>query len=186
MRFLVDLTPRLLLAPLLFCPYVMAVIFVYAQFPKLVQPNTELELDPTNWEWKMFLAFPVSKLEALRFSLKPFKWMRYVTGIVLESRGELSTERDMPNPVPIDYDSGLSAVFMDLYYHMTDQEKRLMFPIDPKLADTRTVTSSGASTRRDGFREDVEGRDGSCVVTGYIPFTCEAVHLLPHSKGDTV
>ena len=57
----------------------------------------------------------------------------------------------MPNPVPIDYDSGLSAVFMDLYYHTTDQEKRLMFPIDPKLADTRTVTSSGVSTRRDGF-----------------------------------
>ncbi|SRR5258708_7946533 len=163
----------------------MAVISVHAQFPKTVKPNTELDLDPTNWEWKKFLAFPISKFENLRFSLKPYKWIRYATGIVIGARGELCTEPDLPNPIPIDYDSGLSAVSIDVFYHTTDEEKSRMFPIDPKLAD-RTVTSSRTSTRRDDFREDVEGRDGSCVVTGDPASVCQAAHLLPHSKGDTV
>ena len=73
-----------------------------------------------------------------------------------------------------------------LYYHTTDQEKRHIFPIDPKLADMRTVTSSGTSSRRDGFRDEVENRDEVCVVTGGPGFLCDAAHLLPHSKGDKV
>jgi len=163
-----------------------AIISVHAQLPKNVMPNTEVDLDPTNWEWKETLAFPVSRLNDLGFSSKPYKWIRYAIGIVIGARGELCTERDLPNPVPIDYDSGLSAVPIDLYYHTTDQEKRHIFPIDPKLADTRTVTSSGTSSRRDGFRDDVEDRDGSCVVTGVTGLLCQASHLLPHSKGSTV
>ena len=127
-----------------------------------------------------------SRLNNLRFSLKPYKWIRYATGIVIGVRGELCTERDLPNPVPIDYDSGLSAVSIDLYYHTTDQEKRHFFPIDPKLAGTRTVTSSGTSSRRDGFCDDVENRDEVCVVTGAPGFVCDAAHLLPHGKGDKV
>jgi hypothetical protein len=165
---------------------VAALISVHTQLPKNTMPNTEVDLDPTNWEWKEILAFPVSRLNDLRFSLKPYKWIRYATGIVIGARGELCTERDLPNPVPIDYDSGLSAVSIDLYYHTTDQEKRHIFPIDPKLADTRTVTSSGTSSRRDGFRDEVENRDEVCVVTGGPGFLCDAAHLLPHSKGDKV
>ncbi len=162
-----------------------ATISVHAQFPINVVPNTELDLDPTNWEWKQSLAFPVDRLNSLGFSLKLYKWIRYATGIVIGARGELCT-CNSSNPVPIDYDSGLSAVSIDLYYHTTDQEKCHMFPIDPELADTRTVTSSQTSTRRDDFWEDVEVRDGSCVVTGDYAIMCDAVHLFPHSKGDTV
>jgi len=161
-------------------------IFVHAQFPKNVIPNTELNLDPTNWQWENCLTFPISKLNNLGYSPKPYKWIRYATGIVVGARGHLCTERDPPDAVPIDYDSGLSAVSIDLYYHTTDQEKRRMFPIDPKLADTRTVTSSRTNTRRDNFRGDVEDRDRSCVVTGVPHRACQAAHLLPHSKGDTV
>ena len=47
------------------------------------------------------------------------------------------------------------------FYHTTDKEKRRMFPIDYKLADARTVTSSGTSVGRADFRDDLEGRDGS-------------------------
>jgi len=164
-----------------------AIISVHAQFPKNVTPNTEHDLDPTNWEWKKFLAFPVTRLNDLRLSLKPYKWIRYATGIVLGARGQLSREHDSLNPLPIDYDTPLSTVSVDLYYHTTDQEKRRIFPIDPKLANTRTVTSSRTSTCRDDFCEDVEGRDGGrCVVTGDPASYCDVAHLLPHSKGDTV
>ncbi len=115
-------------------------ISVHAQFPKNIVPDTDLDLDPTNWEWKQFLAFPVSRLNNLQFSSKPYKCIRYTAGIVIGARGHLCTERDTPNPVPIDYDSGLSGVSIDFYYHTTDQEKRRMFPLDPKLADNKTVT----------------------------------------------
>ncbi|KAH9986093.1 hypothetical protein BJV74DRAFT_845570 [Russula compacta] len=163
-----------------------AIISVHAQFPKHVMPNNELNLEPTNWEWRASLAFPVSRLNDLRFSSKPYKWIRYATGIVVGARGELCTDRDLGNPAPIDYDSPLSSVSIDLYYHTTDQEKRNMFPIDPRLADARTITSSRTSTCRDDFWEDVEDRDGTCVVTGDPPIACTAAHLLPHSRGDTV
>jgi len=169
-----------------------AIISVHAQFPKVVMPHTELDLDPTNWEWKQCLTFPVSRLNDLRLSLKPYKWIRYATGVVVGARGELCTERNRPNPIPINYDTDLSTVSIDLYYHTANQEKRRMFPIDPNLADTSTVTSSQTSTCRDTFRGEVEGRDGSCVLTGdplrrdAIYRSSEAAHLLPHSKGDTV
>jgi hypothetical protein len=101
------------------------------------------------------------------------------------ARGELCTERGF-NPAPIDYDSGLSDVSIALFYHTTDEEKRRMFPIDPELADTRTLTSCGTSMHRADFRDDVEDRDESCVVTGAPSLMCQATHLLPHSKGDTV
>jgi len=159
------------------------IISVHAQFPKNVMLNTELNLDPTNWEWKKTLAFPVNRLNNLQFSSKPYKWIRYATGIVIGARGELCMERDSPNPVPIDYESSLPALSIDLYYHTTDEERRHVFPIDPKLADTSTITSSLASTRRDNFRYDVEGRDGSCVLTGADALICDAAHLIPHSKG---
>jgi len=163
-----------------------AIISVYAQFPKNVMSNTELDLDSSNWEWKKCLVFPVDRLNTLKFSSKLFKWIRYATGIVVGAHGDLCAEPDLPNPVPIDYDSCLSAVSTNLYYHTTDQEKRRMVPIDPKLADTRTVTSSWTSTRQDDFWDEVEDRDGTCVLTGHPESVCNAAHLLPHSKGDTV
>ena len=164
-----------------------AIISVYAQFPQDVVPNAEHNFDSTNWEWEKCLTgtFPVSELDDLGFSLKPYRWIRFATGIVMGVHGELCVERDF-NSTPIDYDSGLSAVSIDLFYHTTDEEKRRMFPIDPKLADSRTITSSGTSTRRADLRDDVEHRDESCVVTGGPSAICKAAHLLPHSKGDTV
>src|SRR6266403_4885263 len=99
---------------ILLIPRVMAklpaIISVHVQFPKNVILNTELDLDQSNWEWNKSLAFPVSKLKNLRLSLKPYKWIRYATGIVMGARGELCTERELPNPVPIDYDSGLCRI----------------------------------------------------------------------------
>jgi len=91
----------------------------------------------------------------------------------------------MPNPVSVDYDSGLSAISIDLYYHTSDHEKRCMFPIDPALPNLRAVTTIWTTLRQANLREDVKERDRSCVVTGELPRDCDAAHLLPHSKGDT-
>jgi hypothetical protein len=141
-----------------------AIISIHAQFPKVIVLNTKLDLNPNNWEWKECLAFPVSTLNNLGFSLKPFKWMRYATGIVVGARGDLSTERNSPNPIPIDYNSSLSAIFINLYYHTSNHEKCLIFLIDPNLTETRTETSSQMSTCRDDFYCNVEDRDGSCML----------------------
>ena len=73
-------------------------------------PNTELELDPTNWVWAQCLAFPANKPNDLQFSSKPYK-LRYRScrwGTWLRTR--LS-----PNPV-INY-TGHSAESTSLYYH---------------------------------------------------------------------
>ena len=129
---------------------------------------------------------PRQQLNDLRLSSKLYKWIHFSTGIVLGARGHLCTEPDLPDPIPIDYDSGLPAISVDLYYYTSVEEKRRMFPIDCKLTDTRTVTSSRMSARRLNFRKDVEARDKRCVVTGTIPRYSDAAHLLPHSQGDTV
>jgi len=165
-----------------------AFISVHAQFPQNVVLDTKHDhnLNLANWEWEQCLTFPVSELNNLQFSLKPYKWIRFATGIVMGARGNLCTERDLPHPVPINYDSGLSAISINLYYHISDQEKRCMFPIDPKIADMRTATSSWMSTCQIDFHEHVEARDRRCVVTGIIHKYCNTAHLLPHSKGSTV
>ena len=50
-----------------------AIISVHAQLPKIVILNMDLNLNPTNWEWKGCLSFPVSRLHDLQFSPKPYK-----------------------------------------------------------------------------------------------------------------
>lgn len=63
-------------------------ISVHFQFPKNVMLNTKFDCDPTNWQWKKCLIFPVNKLDN-RFLSKPYKQMHYATGIVVGARGDL-------------------------------------------------------------------------------------------------
>ncbi|KAI0282245.1 hypothetical protein BC826DRAFT_1110871 [Russula brevipes] len=98
-----------------------AIITVFSLFLIDVVPHLKVDLDAFNWEWEECLAFPVNRLNNLHLSLKPFKWIQYTTGVVVGARGELCTERNLPNPDPINYDSGLSAVSINLYYHTTGQ-----------------------------------------------------------------
>ena len=76
----------------------LAIISVHVQFPKIIVLDTKLDVDPTNWEWKKCLAFPVSRLNELGFSLKPYKWIRYATGIVVGARGDLALNATCTNP----------------------------------------------------------------------------------------
>jgi hypothetical protein len=88
--------------------------------------------------------------------------------------------------VPVNYTSGLSATSMDLYYHTTAEEKQHMFPIDPHIANPRVETSTGMSTCRDAFHNDMDIHDLSCVVTGSPAKMCDAVQILPHRKEDHI
>lgn len=76
---------------------------------------------------------------------------------------------------------------VDLYYRITDDERLHMFPLDPILTNARIITSTGESSHRVNFRNDVKQRDGGqCVLTGAIEHHCDTVHLLNHSKGNLV
>ena len=162
-----------------------ATIRVHAQFPKKLTPNTDLNLESTNWMWASCLAFPINELNGLGFSSKPYKWIRYATGIVVGAHGDLCTHPDS-SAVRVDYDSALPAMSMDLYYHTIPEEKWRMFPINPSINNPKLATSTGMSTRQTTFRQDVELRDLSCVVSGATADYCDAAHILPYGKGDQV
>ncbi|KAK2462865.1 hypothetical protein APHAL10511_005063 [Amanita phalloides] len=161
----------------------MAEIQVYAQFPRIIGSNATY-MCPSNWHWIHCLTLPIDTLNTLRFSQRPYKWIRYAIGAVTGSQGDLSFSRDSLNLV--DYDAGLPLPpdSANVYYHTSDEEKQSMYPVDPKI-ERSTVTSSMATTRRAGFREEVAERDEwRCVLTGWGDRFCHAVHLLAHSKGD--
>lgn len=162
----------------------MATISVYAEFPKVISAD-KLDLNPSNWSWHQCLAIPVTKLADLRLSLKPYKWIRFATGVVVGAEGHLSLQQDSPTPT-VNYDDALPHTSVDLYYHFLDSHQRSrMFPLDSYIDQARSVTQDSVSTRRMRFGDDVKARDGVCVVTGTTPYNCDAVHLLSHSKGDS-
>ena len=93
---------------------------------------------------------------------------------------------DLASPVtPVNYDAILPSESINLYYHTSDEERCIMFLIDPKVGCTQ-VTSRMGSTRRFNFRDEVVKRDGVCILTGTSKMNCKATHLVSHSKGDTV
>lgn len=158
-------------------------IQVYASFPRAIVRGAALNVNPANWHWVHCLALPLETLNALRFSHRPYKWIRYVIGVV-GAEGDLSSSRDSPSVV--DYNAVILAESAVLYYHTSDEEMRRMFPVNANIAHT-TITSSCATTRRAQFHNDVAERDGkTCVVSGRTERFCDAVHLLAHSKGDEV
>jgi hypothetical protein len=59
-----------------------------------------------------FLNIPNS--DALRLSIRPYKWIRYTMFSICGARGDLSM---VPNGQPVDYDSTLLADVIDLYYN---------------------------------------------------------------------
>ncbi len=160
-------------------------IQVYASFPRGVALGAELKLDADNWYWVHCLNLPFETLNALQFSHKPYKWIRYAIGTVVGAEGDLSSSSDSLNIV--DYTAGLPAESCALYYHTNDDEKQRIFPVDPKRMARTAVSSSVVTPRRDNFRTDTANRDGNqCVLTGSDSLICDAVHLLAHSKGDEV
>lgn len=157
-------------------------IRVHAQFPKHVSQGIPIDLDASNWEWRHCLTFPVDRIALL--STKPFKWVRYATGIIVGAQGDLSHERD--SLALVNYEDVAHPTSIELFYHVSDEEKLNMFPLDQDLMKARTVTSSRATYRRGRFRARVEKRDETCVLTGAPENYCDAAHMIGFSKGDKV
>jgi hypothetical protein len=167
-----------------------AQITVYASLPRIVANGADIDLHPVNWEWVPCLTLPVMRLNALRLSRRPYKWIRYAIGVVIGAHGTLSTQSDLTAPLNevqvVDYNAELPTNSTDLYYHTSDEERRRMFPLDPSMVRTQ-ITSSATSQGRGAFREMVAARDGQrCIWTGLRARFCDAVHLVSYSKIDQV
>ncbi|TFK23854.1 hypothetical protein FA15DRAFT_705047 [Coprinopsis marcescibilis] len=153
-------------------------IQVYALFPHTITLSADRYASPSNWHWVHCLTLPLKTLAALQFSQRQYKWIRYSIGIVVGSEGDLSSS---PNIFDVmDYNASLPTKSTNLYYHTSNEERQRMFPADPNNGHTK-ITSSVATNWRTQFHDDVAGRDGeACADCRY----CDAVHLLPPSKGD--
>ena len=110
-------------------------IQVYALLPHAVSLVGGLDVDPSNWHWVHCLTLPVETVNALQFSQRPYKWIRYATGAIVGAEGHLSSRPDSLNVV--DYNAVLPAESTALYYHTSEEERRRMF---------RSILTSGAHT----------------------------------------
>jgi hypothetical protein len=145
------------------------------------------------------LSIPFSDIE--RLSVRPVKWLRFVTFAICGVRGDLSA---MPNGPPVDYDSISLDDIAEAYYYIPEGNIHrshicrffvnilVYAPIgDYHLIDHNAmndrITSSVQTLRSSDFRSNVMERDGSmCVFTGTEARKCDAAHLLAKSKGDEV
>lgn len=157
-------------------------ICVHAKLPTDPEPSESVD----DWQWTLILKFPIHKLRALRFSNKPYKWIRYATGVVLGAQGHLHRgEGATSDLVTYEVDT-LPDETTKLYYHIPEDEVERMLPVDPYFAD-ELKTSTAATSRRRKFRHDVKLRDSKrCIMTGFGARYCDAAHLVPFRKTDLV
>ena len=165
----------------------MVEIRVHTEFP-----DDPSQLDTCHWAWIHCLTFPVATLLDLQLSNKPYKWIRYSTGVFIGAKGDLSRRKDDPRPdvdlLNLSVDALTTVTDLDLYYHICHEERMYMFPVDPDLANTRSITSTESNTSDNhSFKAKVTERDTDrCVVTNVEGIWCAAAPLIPHSKGDAV
>ena len=81
--------------------------------------------------------------------------------------------RQSPRPPPpstrLNHPCCLPVSSVDLHCRIIDDERLCMFLLDPMLTNARIITSTGESSRRVNFRNDVKQRDGGqSVLTGAI------------------
>ena len=139
-----------------------------------------------------FLSIPPS--DVARLSIRPLKWLRFVTFTICGARGDLSTN---PNGPPINYDTVLADI-AEVYHYTPDGEPSFiraacnatyaatgeMAFIDFQGMSDR-ITSSVQTQRRSKFRQAVIERDGPyCVFTRWEAESCDATHIIPRCKGN--
>ena len=143
-----------------------------------------------DWVWTTILEIPVNEFLSYSLSNKPFKWMRYATGVVLGAEGHLRRgENENSDLVDYDVDEnglGNEQTEQELFYHVPEGRRDIMLPFDLQFPRDR-VTSSVGTSRGGDFATGVATRDGlRCVVTNSDPNHCDCAHLVAHSKGDSV
>ncbi|OBZ79022.1 hypothetical protein A0H81_00089 [Grifola frondosa] len=141
------------------------------------QPGADNELE---WVWVHGLSIP--KTHLYEFSVKPYKWIRFVAGALLGVEGILCDSLDN-NAIEIDYDRPLIPADSSLYFHTDPTEHERILPLDPSLACSSTITGSSTSLHFQRFMGDIVTRDVRCVASNLVADECEVVHLIGHSKG---
>jgi len=87
------------------------------------------------------------RLTELNFSSKPYKWIRYATGIVVGAQGDLSSEHNSPDDV-MNYDDDLTSTSTNLYYHVNSAERQKMFPTDDTARRARDLSERSCGGQR--------------------------------------
>jgi hypothetical protein len=138
-----------------------------------------------------------SKRPILTLHHRPLKWLRYLGSVIHGREGVLGTTREgmeIEDYSAIDVDSLLS----DYFYYSLDERGRvannfsnpasgahqlanLQRKDTPRISDDSEPVSSHAT-----FESGIAARDQTCVVTGMSREGCNAVHIIPHTKGDNV
>ena len=142
---------------------------------------------------KLALSIPLA--QCTTFAITPLKWLRFLGFAIYGQQGRISMSM---NGTEIDYTAQIEA---RCYYFIPDGKlgsytlrsflTLLTFSGEPRFVDVdavdnKTSSTSDVSIRRAGFRDRLIERDGTCVLSGHIARACDACHLIPHSKGDSV
>ena len=162
-------------------------INVYASLPLNLTPGGDPDVHPDNWLWIHCLALPLQTLDMLQFCQSPYKWIHYIIGVVIGAQGILCTSPETPEAM--DYNAVLPTRSVQLYYHTSNKEKQRMFPIVPGFSHTHitSTVSTNSTSQKDEFYSNVAKRDREqCVLTSAEARYCNAIHLLPQSRGDMV
>ncbi|KAI0289867.1 hypothetical protein BC826DRAFT_1106805 [Russula brevipes] len=142
-------------------------------------------------EIEIFLAFPqpqpsipilsIPRSDVERLAAFPFRWLRYVMFTICGARGDICT---VNGPVtPVDYDETEIADDTNTYHYLLFPLEACAFIDSEGLNGRMTATVGTAGLHR--FRENIIQRDGpACVVSHMRKEVCDAVHLIPRSKGD--
>ncbi|KAI0294650.1 hypothetical protein B0F90DRAFT_1755259 [Multifurca ochricompacta] len=156
----------------------MATLFINVYASLLKKPGSNIDPGPSDQNWILALRIPTNKVP-----FRCYKWVLFAISVVTGAQGTLSTRPYTLHPV--DFTGGLPTENVSLYYHISEEEKQRMLPIDPepRLINTN-VTSSVATTRQQYFHDSLVLRDGSCVLTGCSKLLCDGAHLISHCKGD--
>ncbi|KAF8345348.1 hypothetical protein F5887DRAFT_1191862 [Amanita rubescens] len=97
------------------------------------------------------LSIPFNDIE--RLSVRPVKWLRFVTFAICGVRGHLSAT---PNGPPVDYDSISLENIAEAYYYTPEGDYHF---VDHNVMDDR-ITSSEQTACASRFRRNVMARDG--------------------------
>ncbi|KAF8552263.1 hypothetical protein OG21DRAFT_1486344 [Imleria badia] len=124
-------------------------------------------------EWIRALSIPHEDIK--RFTLRPLKWLRFATFAVCGAKGDFSATQGGER---VDHENVSFDNLADKYYYIPDDVYHL---VDYNVFNDR-CTSSVVTTGPADFSRDILGRDGSCVITRDID-SCDAVHIIPKSKG---
>lgn len=157
---------------------------VHAPLPHDLE-NTGANSSFDDWLWIHCLTLPVKKLNALQLSSRLYKWICIAMGVTTGAKGHLTSSLDLSEVV--DYNAAhLQPEHPNLYYHIGEEERPWVFPVDPCILH-KYITSGVPTAWRTAFHSNVVGwNKRRCVLTQVPEADCDTIHIISHSKANEV